>query len=74
VPTIEREASEIQAESEENILGVVVDEAGKYKISWSNGVSIEIVGLLRNPRESKSWFRPDGTPFEQPSAEVVSDI
>jgi predicted Ser/Thr protein kinase len=57
---------------EENDPGVVVAEDGKYEISWNNGIAFEIVGVLRNPHESKAWFHPDGTPFIEPPAKVVS--
>jgi hypothetical protein len=60
------------ARSHEEISRVVETRAENPRIIWPNGITCEVVGVLRNPRNSKAWFRPDGTPFAQPPAEVVS--
>ena len=44
---------------------------GEFKVTLTNGVSFEIIGILRNPRGTKQWWKPDGTPFQTPPAEIV---
>jgi len=44
-----------------------IDEAtkGDFVATFSNGVSVELIGLSENPSAEASWWRPDGTPLEK---------
>ena len=37
----------------------------KYRATWSNGLSVELVGICEYPSQGKSWWGPDGTPLTQ---------
>ncbi|HKK17185.1 MAG TPA: hypothetical protein VJ952_00775, partial [Opitutales bacterium] len=57
---------EIQKDS-----SILEAKPGQYRLEWENGMTFEVVGLLRNPRESKTWYRPDGTRSEKLIGEVI---
>ena len=40
-------------------------------ITLTNGVSVEVVAVCRNPRQSPVWWKPDGTLLAQPPVEIV---
>jgi hypothetical protein len=47
-------------------------EAGTFKLTLTNGVSVEVVAVTRNPLAHRLWWKPDGTPLPQPpGARVV---
>ncbi len=46
--------------------------SGEYSARLSDAFKFEVVGLLRDPRHSTEWFRPDGTRFDSPPAEVLA--
>ena len=50
---------------------VIVAGAGEFKVTITNGISLEVVGILRNPHNATNWFRPDGTLFDKPPAEIL---
>lgn len=54
---------------EHSIVRVV--NGGSAEVPLGNGVSVEVIGVLRNPRNSDAWLKPDGTVFESAPAEVV---
>ena len=39
---------------------------GEFRLTLTNGVSVEVVAVTRNPLENKLWWRPEGTPLPQP--------
>jgi len=39
---------------------------GQYSLTLSNGVTVEVIAVTRNPLENKTWWKPDGTPLPQP--------
>ncbi len=41
-------------------------EPGTFKLTLTNGVSVEVVAVVRNPLRNKLWWKPDGTPLPQP--------
>ncbi len=65
------ESSQEETQSGQDVSEAEEAKSGNYSVTWDNGTTFEIVGILRNPRESNVWFHPDGTPFTQPPAEVV---
>ncbi|MGA2231275.1 MAG: sigma-70 family RNA polymerase sigma factor [Tepidisphaeraceae bacterium] len=41
----------------------VPDYTGPYAAQLANGYQFQVIGVCRNPRESKAWWEPDGTPM-----------
>ncbi len=37
---------------------------GDFVATFSNGVSVELIGLSKNPSADSPWWKPDGTPLE----------
>ncbi len=46
-------------------------ENGEYKVTLTNGVTVEVVGVMRNPLANKSWWKPDGSALAKPPGEHV---
>jgi hypothetical protein len=42
-----------------------------YRLTLSNGFTCEAVAVARNPRGKAMWWRPDGTPVEEPLVEIL---
>ena len=41
------------------------------EVYLGNGITAEVIGVLRNPRNSDLWLRPDGFFFDSAPAEIV---
>ena len=41
-------------------------EPGTFKLTLTNGVSVEVVAVTRNPLANELWWKPDGTRLPQP--------
>jgi hypothetical protein len=44
---------------------------GEYRVTLTNGVTLEVVAIARNPRGTNFWWQPDGTPLATPPVKVV---
>lgn len=59
----------ISGPSDHPVAQVMSGESAEVQLG--RGISAEIVGVLRNPRESDVWLKPDGSVFETAPVEVV---
>lgn len=50
---------------------VEVVQGGSAEVQLAGGISVEVIGVLRNPRNSNVWLKPDGSVFDTAPAEVV---
>ncbi|MCW5555760.1 MAG: serine/threonine protein kinase [Verrucomicrobiae bacterium] len=44
---------------------------GEFKVTLTNGFTMEVVAVTRNPRGANLWWQPDGTPLAAPPVEIV---
>jgi hypothetical protein len=47
------------------------NEQMRFKKVFADGLEIELVGIIRNPRHTNTWWKPDGTPLPQPPVEIL---
>lgn len=45
-------------------------EAGTYQVTLTNGITVEVVAVTRNPLMAGLWWKPDGTVLPKPPGEV----
>ena len=50
---------------------VLVAQPGEYAVTLSNGATLEVVAVTRNPRNTNLWWRPDGTVLAEPPADEL---
>ncbi len=44
---------------------------GEFKVTLTNGLTLEVMAVARNPRGTNFWWQPDGTPLATPPVEIV---
>ncbi len=44
---------------------------GEFKVTLTDGITLEVVAVARNPRGTNFWWQPDGTPLAAPPLEIV---
>jgi predicted Ser/Thr protein kinase len=44
---------------------------GEFKVTLTNGLTLEVVAVARNPRGTSFWWQPDGTLLATPPVEIV---
>ena len=42
-------------------------EGEEFVWRFSNGLEVELIGLVKSPSKGESWWRPDGTPLKEAS-------
>ncbi len=48
---------------------------GDFVATFSNSVSVELIGLSENPSAEASWWKPDGTPLgERPYHRIMAEM
>jgi hypothetical protein len=50
---------------------IIIARTNEFRVAVTNGISFEVIGILRNPHNATNWFHPDGTPFDKPPAEIL---